>query len=95
MRLGLSDQALSKKLGGANLTLGALFEYCEALGKEFDIAYRDKGVRRSSQETESTLAGAYVFDLSQRVKARPPVTLRTENDAANDVWSPLKEVVRA
>lgn len=94
-RLALSDQALSKKLSGTNLTLGALFDYCEALGKDFDIVFRDKGARHAGRGVPAELDGAYVFNQRERVATRPPIVLRASNEAANDAWSPLRAVARA
>jgi len=93
-RLGLSDQALSKKLtGNANLTLETLFDLCDALGKDYEIVYRDKAAKRVVQDLSQTLEGAYVFGQEMRIPARAQTALRPSGDAANESWNPLKLAV--
>ncbi|MFH1493769.1 MAG: helix-turn-helix transcriptional regulator [Pseudomonadota bacterium] len=52
--IGISQAALSKKLGGeANLTLDSISAIAEAVGADFDIVFRHKEATRALQMWES------------------------------------------
>lgn len=89
-KLGVSDQALSKKLSGsANPTLGTLFDLFDALGKDFDFVCREAGAPRVTKTALRGEVGQNDFVL-QPYRARPigfmvPVT-QDQSHAANDSW---------
>lgn len=93
-KLDISDQALSKKLSGsANLTLGTLFDLLDAMGKDFDLAIRDKGEHRISCRRELLVTDLQVDAIGQ------PFMIRSRGThlpaAANDGWGQLTLLARA
>lgn len=60
-RIGISPASLSRQLSGkANLTLESIGNICDALGKDFDIVFRDAASRRALQSWEKA---AYEADI--------------------------------
>ena len=81
-KLGWTTSRVSKVLHGAtNLTLKTLFEVCEALNIEFDIAFDREGVRQEEiavtqlkhQELEAMLQTAEQINKVQWQQSNRPV----------------------
>jgi transcriptional regulator with XRE-family HTH domain len=92
-KLRMSDQALSKKLSGtANLTIGAMFDLFEAMGKDFELVARDKGIVQASSRRElitemeiSNIGNPFVVRKQGSAAARSVLI----PEAANDGWGTL------